>query len=114
VPRSFESAINDLDGVYLYDIDDLEGVIADNKGARASEAMLAEGIVDAEVDTFCAWLDGLDVVPTVVELRDRFEHIRERELARFLAARGDELDPKRREAVDRLTRTMSPSSSTRR
>jgi glutamyl-tRNA reductase len=106
VPRSFESAINDLDGVYLYDIDDLEGVIADNKGARASEAMVAEGIVDAEVDTFCRWLDGLDVVPTVVELRDRFEHIRERELARFLAAGGDELDPKRREAVDRLTRTM--------
>jgi glutamyl-tRNA reductase len=106
VPRSFEPAINDLDGVYLYDIDDLEGVVADNKGARASEAALAERIVDGEVDTFCRWLDALDVVPTVVELRDKFERIREGEIERWVASAGVTLDPAQRREVDRLTRTL--------
>ncbi len=106
VPRSFEPAINDLDGVYLYDIDDLEGVIADNKDARAIEAALAERIVDDEVDVFCRWLDGLDVVPTVVELRDQFERIREREVTRCLASFGRTLDDRNRDTVDRLTRTL--------
>ncbi len=106
VPRSFEPAINALDGVYLYDIDDLEGVIADNKGARASEAVIAERIVDGEVDRFCRWLDGLDVVPTVVELREKIERIRETEIARFLASAGPVLDERQREGIERLTRTI--------
>jgi glutamyl-tRNA reductase len=106
VPRSFEPTINALDGVYLYDIDDLDGVIADNKDARANEAAIAERIVDHEVETFCRWLDGLDVVPTVVELRDKVEHIRERELARWLGAGGGALDARQREAVERLTRAI--------
>lgn len=106
VPRSFEPAINDLDGVYLYDIDDLEGVIADNKDARASEAMIAERIVDAEVDRFCRWLDGLDAVPTVVELREKIERIRESEIARFLGSAGGGLDEKQRDGIERLTRTI--------
>lgn len=104
VPRSFDPAINALDGVYLYDVDDLAGVVADNKDARASEAVLAEQIVEGEVDAFCRWLEGLDVVPTVVGLRERLERIRERELGRYLAAAGPGLDPRQRAAVDRLTR----------
>ena len=106
VPRSFEPAINGLDGVYLYDIDDLEGVIAENKGARASEAEVAERIVEGEVDTFCRWLDGLDVVPTMVELRDKIERIREAEIARYLSAAGTGLDARQREGIERLTRTI--------
>jgi glutamyl-tRNA reductase len=106
VPRSFEPAINDVDGVYLYDVDDLEGVIADNKGARASEAVLAERIVDGEVEMFCRWLEGLDVVPTVVELREKCERIRERETARYVASAGDALDPRQRDGVERLTRAI--------
>ena len=106
VPRSFEPAINDLDGVYLYDIDDLEGVVADNKGARANEAVMAEGIVESEVDTFCRWLDGLDVVPTVVELRGKLEGVREQELTRFLAGPGASLNERQREGVERLTRAI--------
>jgi glutamyl-tRNA reductase len=106
VPRSFDPTINDLDGAYLYDIDDLEGVIADNRGARASEAVVAERIVDGEVDRFCRWLDGLDVVPTVVELREKIEHIRETEIARFLGSAGAVLDERQREGIERLTRTI--------
>ncbi len=106
VPRSFEPSINALDGVYLYDIDDLEGVIADNKGARAGEAAIAERIVEGEVDTFCKWLDGLDAVPTMVELREKIERIREGEIARYLSAAGAALDDRQREGIERLTRTI--------
>ncbi len=106
VPRSFDPAINQIDGVYLYDIDDLEGVIADNKGARAQEATAAEQIVESEVDSFCRWLEGLDVVPTVVALREKIEDIRQGELERYLASLGASLDPRQREAVERLTRAI--------
>jgi glutamyl-tRNA reductase len=106
VPRSFDPAIRALDGAYLYDIDDLEGVIAENKDARTQEAALAEAIVDGEVDTFVHWLDGLDVVPTVVELRSKLERIREREVARHLATVGAGLDARQREGVERLTRAI--------
>jgi glutamyl-tRNA reductase len=81
-------------------------VIADTKGTRAEQATLAEEIVASEVDGFCRWLDGLDVVPTVVELRRTFDAVRERELARFLGATGATLDPRLRDEVDSLTRAI--------
>ncbi len=105
VPRSIEPAVNALDGVYLFDVDDLEGVIAENRGARASEAQRAEAIVDAEVDAFWSWLQTLDVVPTIVALRERCEGIRQREVERHLAALGA-VDPRQREAVERTTRAI--------
>jgi len=102
VPRAIDPAVNQLDGVYLYDIDDLEGVIADNRGARAREAEKAETIVEAEVETFWRWFENLDVVPTIVELREKLEGIRRRELERTLAALGA-MDPRQREAIERLS-----------
>jgi len=102
VPRIVDPQVNDLDGVYVYDIDDLEGVIADNQGARAAEAVKAQTIVDAEVEAFWSWLTNLDAVPTITAIRERFEHIRQQELERCLAALGP-LDPARRAAVERLT-----------
>ncbi len=105
VPRSIEPAVNDLDGVYLFDVDDLDGVIAENRGVRASEALRAEAIVDVEVDAFWRWLEGLDVVPTIVALREKLDAIREREVARHLAALGS-VDPRQRDAIERLTRAI--------
>jgi glutamyl-tRNA reductase len=105
VPRAIDPAANALDGVYLYDVDDLEGVIADNRGARAREAAKAETIVEAEVEAFWRWFTSLDVVPTIVALRDKVEAIRQREVERALAGLGD-LDPRQREAIERLTTTI--------
>jgi glutamyl-tRNA reductase len=102
VPRSFEPAINDLDGVYLYDIDDLEGVVSDNQGARAREAAKAETIVEAEVEAFWRWFSSLDAVPTIVALREKLDAIRRRELERSLGALGP-LDARQQEIVERLT-----------
>ena len=102
VPRGFDPGVNAIDDVYLFDIDDLEGVIADNKGARAREAVKAETIIDAEVDAFWRWFTSLDVVPTIVALRDKVEGIRRREVARGLTALGD-ADPKLPEVLERVT-----------
>ncbi len=105
VPRSVDPAVNELDGAYLYDIDDLEAVIAENRGARAEEAAKAETIVEAEVETFWRWFSTLDVVPTIVALRDKLEAIRLQELERSLPGIGL-TDPRQRDAVERLTRAI--------
>jgi glutamyl-tRNA reductase len=105
VPRAFDPELNALDGVYLYDIDDLEGVVADNRGARAREAVKAESIVEAEVDAFWRWFTSLDVVPTIVALRARIETIRRREVERTLAALGVS-DARQQEGIERLTHTI--------
>ena len=105
VPRSIDPAVNALDGVYLFDVDDLDGVVAENRGARASEAVRAEAIVEAEVESFWKWLQGLDVVPTIVALRDKLEGIRQSEVERHLAALGSD-DPRQRDAVERITRAI--------
>jgi glutamyl-tRNA reductase len=102
VPRAIDPAVNALDGVYLYDIDDLEGVIADNRGARARAAVQAETIIEGEVEAFWAWFESLDVVPTIVALREKLDAIRVRELERTLAALGP-TDPQQRQAIERLT-----------
>jgi glutamyl-tRNA reductase len=102
VPRAIDPAVNALDGVYLYDIDDLAGVIADNRGMRAREAAKAEAIVEAEVEVFWRWFASLDVVPTIVALREKLEGIGRRELERSLAALGD-VDRRQREIVERLS-----------
>lgn len=105
VPRSIDPAVHALDGAYVYDIDDLDGVIAANRDAREAEAARAEAIVDSEVETFWRWLEGLDVVPTIVALRERVEAIREREVERVLAGQGP-LEPGQRELVERVTRAI--------
>lgn len=86
VPRNFDPRINDLENVYLYDIDDLNGVIGDNREERAREAVRAEEIVEAEVESFWRWFENLGAVPTIVELRDKAERIRRREVERTLGS----------------------------
>jgi len=105
VPRAIDPAVNQLDSVYLYDIDDLESVVAENRGARAREAAKAETIVDAEVDVFWRWFRSLAVVPTIVALRERVEAIRQREVERGLVALGG-IDPRQRDAIERLTQAI--------
>jgi glutamyl-tRNA reductase len=106
VPRCIDPSVHALDGVYTYDIDDLEGVIAENRGARATEAVRAEAIVDAEVDAFWRWFESLGVVPTIVALREKLEGIRQVEVERWLTALGPGCDPRQREGVERLTRSI--------
>jgi glutamyl-tRNA reductase len=82
VPRDFDSAIAKLDGCFLYDIDDLEAVVAETLSGRRSEAARAEQLVAEEAERFRSWRASLDVVPAIASLRARAEEIRAAELAK--------------------------------
>jgi len=102
VPRTFDPSINELENVYLYDIDDLGGVAEVNRDERGREAEKAEAIVESEVESFGKWLAGLDAVPTIVALRHKIETIRHAELEKTLATLR-ELTPRERESLDAMT-----------
>jgi glutamyl-tRNA reductase len=97
VPRDLDPAIHELDGCYLYDIDDLEAVVAETLAGRRREAERAEAIVGAEADRFRAWQASLDVVPAIASLRARAEEIRAAELRRA------KLSDAERRAADSVT-----------
>jgi glutamyl-tRNA reductase len=102
VPRDLDPAIHELDGCYLYDIDDLESVVAESLAGRRREAGRAEEIVLAEAERFRAWQASRDVVPAIASLRALAEEIRESELERA-SSRLDQLTDAERSAVESVT-----------
>jgi glutamyl-tRNA reductase len=97
VPRNIDPAVNELDGCYLYDIDDLEAVVQASLSSRRQEAERAEAIVAEEAERFRAWQASLEVVPTIASLRARAEAIRSAELSKA------KLSDEQREAVESIT-----------
>jgi glutamyl-tRNA reductase len=104
-PRDIDPACNDLDNVYLYNIDDLQSVVEANLKERKREAERAETIIDREVGVYLNWLRSLDVVPTIVSLRQRVEEIRGAELQKTLVRMGD-LTVEQREAITAMSHAM--------
>lgn len=102
VPRDIDPECNQIDNVYLYDIDDLEAVVVANKREREKEAQRAEAIIEREAASFCAWLRTLEVVPTIVSLRRKIEEIKQGELERYCNKLAS-LSPDQREAMVALT-----------
>jgi glutamyl-tRNA reductase len=88
VPRDIAPAINALDNVYLYDIDDLQHVVQENLKARHREAALGEAMIAREVEEVLRWLDEQAVVPAEIGLRRKAEAIRKQELAKLFAKHG--------------------------
>ena len=83
VPRDVDPAVAELDGCYLYDIDDLEAVVSETIAGRRAEAEHAERLVALEAQRFKEWRASLDVVPAIASLRARAEEIRAAELAKL-------------------------------
>jgi glutamyl-tRNA reductase len=102
VPRDVEEAVETLDDVYCYDIDDLKQVVDANLRERAREAQRAEALVEREVAKFTERLRDVEIVPTIVSLRERLEGIRLAELRRALA-RVPDATPETREAMEALS-----------
>ncbi|MFL5958893.1 MAG: glutamyl-tRNA reductase [Gaiellaceae bacterium] len=102
VPRDLDPAIGELDGCYLYDIDDLEQIVAETLSLRRREAERAEAIVAGEAEKFHEWHASLDVVPAIASLRARAEEIREAELRKADSLLG-RLDESQRKAVEAVT-----------
>jgi glutamyl-tRNA reductase len=85
VPRNFHEGLNQLDNVYLYNIDDLAAVTDDTREEREREAQKAESIVELELESFWRWLSGLELVPAIKDIRANIERLREAELRRHRA-----------------------------
>lgn len=81
VPRDVQSSCAELEGVSLYDIDDLQAVVARNISTREGEAPRAEEIVEEEIRRFARWLGQLETLPTVTALREHGNAIVEQVLA---------------------------------
>ncbi|MDY6824994.1 MAG: glutamyl-tRNA reductase [Thermodesulfobacteriota bacterium] len=95
VPRDIDAAVNRIENAYVYDIDDLKSVVDENLKQRRREAVKAERIVDQATLKFRTWYDSLDVVPTVVALREKMNVIADAELERTLRAMPDLADRER-------------------
>ncbi len=105
VPRDVQPEVNGLNNVYLYDIDDLKGVIEINKAQRQEAAVKARRIVQEEVVKFEKWLKTLAVVPTIVSLRNKAEAIIASEFGKSRSALG-QLTPAQKKTVEVLTRSI--------
>lgn len=101
VPRDLDPALNDLDNVYLYDIDDLNNVVELNKAERDKEAIKAKRIVDEEALKFESWLAGLDITPTIVALRKKGSQVCQIELERTLP-RLKNLTDSERKSIEKM------------
>ena len=84
VPRDIEPDVNDLENIYLYDIDDLQVVVSANMKEREKEAENAMNFISQEVTKFNNWVGTLDAVPTIVEIRKKAENIRMQEIEKTL------------------------------
>jgi glutamyl-tRNA reductase len=102
VPRDVDPEMSKLDGIFVYDIDDLQEAVSSHVQSRKKEAEHAESIIQAEVERFHARLQTLHVVPTIVSLQDQFETIRQAELDRVRGRLG-KLTPEQEMAVEALT-----------
>lgn len=105
VPRNIEPSVNELDNVFLYDIDDLEKVVATNVEGRKESAEGAEAIIREEVERMMARLKEREVVPTIVNLQEQLENLRSAELARMRSKFGT-LTPEQEQALDALTKSI--------
>jgi glutamyl-tRNA reductase len=105
VPRNIEPDTSRLRDVFLYGVDDLQGMAARNRFEREKEIPRAEAIVDDEVRDFLAWYGSLAVVPTLTALRAEFDRIREISFDREIA-RLEGLAPEQKEKVRQLAQSM--------
>jgi glutamyl-tRNA reductase len=102
IPRDIDPAVNNVENVYLYTVDDLQEVVSANLQQRGEEAKKAEDIVNQEIGQFFKWLSSLEVTPTIVALRQKFDEIRRAELEKTLSNWKD-LPPDGQKRLDALT-----------
>ena len=105
VPRNINPAVGQIDGAYLYNVDDLQQVADANLELRQQKAREAEQIVVREVEMFRKRLVAQDAVPTILELQQRLENIRATELEKCLRKVGP-MTAEQREAIEMFSTQM--------
>lgn len=102
VPRNIDPLVNNVDNCYVYDVDDLQGVVVANLQERSKEAEAAEKIVEEEIEKFYRWIKSLDVVPTIISLRQTCDQIRKAEIQKALSSLNH-LSEKDQKVLDAMT-----------
>jgi len=103
VPRNVDPAAHeDVDNCFVYNVDDLEQTVAEGLRARKNEATRAEAIVTAELDEWRSWVRGLDVSPTIVQMRAKTRAVLHGELERSLTGKLRHLGPDERKALTQM------------
>ncbi len=105
VPRDVEPCVNELDNVYLYDIDELQGVVDSNLEERRRSAEEALSLIEVEVDAFDLWRRQHEVAPLIVSLRESLLGVAQSEIERFRSRLGSLAPPESR-TVEELTRAV--------
>ncbi len=105
VPRDIDPKVNNLDNIYLYDVDDLQDTVTENLDQRQQEAQRAETMVDLEVTKFEQWLASLAITPTIKELREQIRKISEQELNKTLKSFPD-LNSKDRRRLEAMVNAI--------
>jgi glutamyl-tRNA reductase len=105
VPRDIDSACGEIEGVSLYDVDDLQAVIARNRRVRQAEARKAEGIIEQEIGHFATWLGSLEVLPTLTALRMHANEIAT-QVVRENGGKWQTASPEDLERVDALAQAI--------
>lgn len=106
VPRDLDPGLNDLENVYLYDIDDLSQVVEMNRSERDREAQKAVRIVEEETIKFQRWHEGMALTPTIQDLRRRADEISRQELEKTLS-RITGLTDKERQSLEKMTAAIT-------
>jgi glutamyl-tRNA reductase len=105
VPRDIDPSVNQLDNIYLYDVDDLQQVADAGLQERRLAAEKAERLIEAEVAAYEQWARAQEVAPTIVALRDKLHRLREAEVGRFQGRLRD-LPPEQRRAVEEMAASL--------
>lgn len=105
VPRAIDPAADELDEVYLFNIDHLQNMVAENRRLRLEESRKASSLIEEELQSFLEWLGSLDVIPTIRAFRDYLETLRADELARWLK-KLEGMEPAQREIVEQFSRSL--------
>jgi len=105
VPRDIEPSLGEIEGVTLYDVDDLQNVVDQNLDERKKAAVAAEGIIEEELDGFMKWLGTQFVVPTIAAFKKLGEEIKQKELKRALNRLG-ELSEHDRKVISSLANSI--------
>jgi len=106
VPRDVEESAGSLENLYLYNIDDLQGIVNKANQAREKEIVKASRIVDEELARFEQWKDSLSVIPTIRALNDRMDEIKKNEVERILS-KYPHLSEQERAALENLAHALT-------
>lgn len=102
VPRDIDQKVDNVDGAFLFTVDDLQEIVQANLAQRSLEAEKAEQIINQEIGQFHKWLSSLEVTPTIVAMRSRFDEIRRVELEKTIS-NWKELPPDAEKRLETMT-----------